>query len=299
MSLIKLYLALGLAAGLGVASVLAESDDAQPGSWLAAPQGSVVRLDALWAKQRDLPAVPVKISAADGPQFLFSDKPEYFYTGNGIALQEEVKPGVVRLYLYHVPDPVHGPKTISAVIENLGSKPMKIRFLHYAFPKPGRDYYRIGKTGLIDFFNSTPEKAARRIPVGGRAVIDPRLDQTIVTGDDLAHGFYEFKIDQPARISTFERDPDQKSVEVIDHLPKLPLDLPGRRANGAGRGLFLTSNFNVTGEDGFVVDTGRGPMRLILADGRRDQTIKGRDDITQTDSVRDSGNYGTMYRIRL
>lgn len=300
MSSIKLYLALGLAVGLAATQAVAEElADTGKITWLTAPQGSVVRLDELWSKQRDLPTVPVKITDAHGPQLLLSDKPEYFYTGNGIALQEEVKPGVVRLYVYHVPDPAHGPKTISAVIENLGTKPMKLRFLHYASPKPGRDYGRIGKTGLIDFFNSKPDKTIRRIPPGGRIVIDPKLDQAIVSGDDLAHGFYEFKINQPARISTFERDPDQNSVEVIDHLPKLPLDLPGRNASGAGRGLFLTSDFNVTAEDNFVIDTARGPMRLVIADGRRDAFIHGHDDISQTDSVRDSGNYGVMYRIRL
>jgi hypothetical protein len=174
-----------------------------------------------------------------------------------------------------------------------------MRFLHYAFPPPGRDYYRIGKTGLIDFFNSKAEKTARRIPSGGRVVIDPRLDQTIVSGDDLVHGFYEFKIDQPARISTFERDPGDRSIEVIDTLPKLPLNLPGRKANGAGRGLFLESDFKVSGADGFVIDTARGPHVLIVPGGGRNQAIQGRDDISQTDSVRDSGNYGAMYRIRL
>jgi hypothetical protein len=40
-------------------------------------------------------------------------------------------------------------------------------------------------------------------------------------------------------------------------------------------------------------------MRLMVADGRRDPALTGHDDISGTDSVRDSGNYGAMYRIRL
>lgn len=262
-------------------------------------QGSIVLLNNLWTQQRDLPAVPVTITDARGPQFLLSDKPEYFYAGNGIALQEEVKPGVVRLYIYHVPQPDAGPKTISAVIQNLGSKPMRLRFLRYAFPKPGKDYHKIGKTGLIDFFQSKPENSIRTVAANARAIIDPRLDAASVTTDQLAHGFYEFEIDQPARISVFQRDPGQSSLELIDTLPKLSRDVPGHDANGAGRGLFTKSDFNVSGRDGFVINTTNGPTRLVLADGRSDRYILGHDSIAQLDSVRDSGNYGVIYRIRL
>jgi hypothetical protein len=296
----KLYLMLGLAFGLKITSTtVAAPGDTVGNDWISAPQGSVVRLDELWSQQRELPSVPLQISSAHGPQLLLSDKPEYFYTGDGIALQEEVKPGVVRLYVYHVPDPTHGPETISAVIENLGAKPMKLRFLHYASPAPGRDYHRIGKEGLMEFFNSKEEKTARKIPVRGRAVIDPKLDKITVSGDELAHGFYEFEIDQPARVSTFEREPGMSSVDAIDKLPKLPLNLPGRRGNGAGRGLFPGSDYDVSGQGDFVVDTAKGPMLLVVADGRHDPVLTGRDDISGTESVRDNGNYGAMYRIRL
>jgi hypothetical protein len=214
-------------------------------------------------------------------------------------MQEDVKPGAVRLYVYHVPQPQAGPKTISAVIQNLGSNAMTFRFLRYAFPKPGKNYQKIGKTGLIDFFNSKPEDSSRSIPPGARAVIDPRLDATTVTTDDLVHGFYEFEINQPARVTVLQRDPDQSSLDIIEKLPKLPREVPGCKSDGAGRGIFLTSDFDVTGENSFVFNTTNGPARLLLADGRRDRYIQGRDSIEQSDSVRDSGNYGVMYHIHL
>jgi hypothetical protein len=264
-----------------------------------ARQGAVVLLNGLWAHQREFPAVPLKISDAHGPQLLLSDKPEYVYAGNGIMLQEDVKPGAVRLYLYHVPQPHAGPKTISAVIQNLGSNAMTFCFLHYAFPEPGKNYQKIAKTGLIDFFSSKPESSSRSIPPGARTVIDPRLDATTVTTDDLVHGFYEFEINQSARITVFQRDPNQSSLDVIDKLAKLPRENSGHSADGAGRGLFLTSDLNVTGENGFVLNTTNGPMRLLLADGRRDRYILGRDSMDRLDSVRDSGNYGVIYRIHL
>jgi hypothetical protein len=300
MTVTKSYLALALAIWCSIPCVRADELSASETNALrSAPQGSVITLSNLWLDQRNLPLVPVKITDAHGPQLLLSDKPEYFYTGNGISLQEDVKPGVVRLYVYHCPQPTNGPKTISAVIENLGSRPLKFRFLRRTFPKPSRDYHLVGKMGLIQFFNSKPEKASRPLAPGDRMVIDLEMDAATVTTDELVHGFYEFSINQPARITVFERDPGQSSVAIIDELAKLPRELPGHERSGAGRGLFLTSEYKVTGSNGFVLDTARGPMRLLLADGRTDTAVTGRDQLAGIDSGRDSGNYGVIYHIRL
>ncbi len=300
MSVTKLYVLLLLVTWSGVAfSRAAGLAAAEISALQSASQGDVVILNDLWSQQRELPTAPVTITANRGPQLLLSDKPEYFYTGNGIALQEDVQPGVVRLYVYHVPQPTNGPKTISAVLENLGKRPLVFRFLHRAFPKPGKNYHLIGKLGLIGFFNSHRESATRRVPPGGRLIIDPDMDAATVTTDELVHGFYEFEISQPARITTFERDPAQSSLTVIDQLPQIPYVLPGRSGNGAGRGLFLTNDFNVVNEPHAIVDTAQGPQRLVLADGRQDRAMIGHDGISQMASARDSGNYGAMYHLRL
>ena len=101
-------------------------------------------------------------------------------------------------------------------------------------------------------------------------------------------------------MTVFQRDPEQASASIIETLPKLPGALPGKRAgSGAGRGLFLKSNFAVTNEPGFVLDTSNGPMQLILADGKHDGWIQGRDSIENRDDARDAGNYGVLYRVRL
>ena len=261
-----------------------------------ASRGDVVRLELL--KDRvHLPHVAVKIEGAAGPQFLLSDRPEYFLTGNGIALQEEVKAGMVRLYIYHVPEPMGGKKVITAVIENLAAKSMSLRFLRSAFPAPGTDYQRIAKEGLERFLSCEPEKNAKTILPGRITVLDSQMDATAVTKDQLVHGFYEFEIDQPARVSVLQRDPDEVSGEVVKVLPKLPQVLPGKKnGNGAGRGLFPTCDFTVTNEA--VIDTVNGPMQLMVADGKRDGWIRGRDGIENNDT-RNAGNYGVMYRIRL
>ncbi|MCW5555083.1 MAG: hypothetical protein KIS67_23330 [Verrucomicrobiae bacterium] len=264
-----------------------------------AKAGEVVVMPELTARRAALPRLPVEIAAVGGPQFLFSDKPEYFLTGNGIALQEAVQPGVVRLYIYHVPTPTNSPKTISAVIENLGAEPMTLRFLRRAFPQPGSHYHEIAKTALARFLGGEPEVNSRTIPPGNRAPIDPELDAATATRDQLVHAFYEFEITQPARVTVFQRDPEQQSVEIIDILPKLPAVMPGKDSgSGAGRGLFLTSDFVVTNASDNILDPSDGPVQLIVADGRTDPWIRGHDSIENRES-RNVGNYGTLYRIRL
>lgn len=261
--------------------------------------GDVIDLSALKLDFENLPRVPLQISKAEGPQYLLSDKPEYFRTGDGIALQELVKPGTVRLYVYHVPTPGTEKKTITAIIENKGDSPLNLRMLRRSFPAPGGDYHKIGKAGLIGYYTSTPETSPRTVAPGARLVIDPEMDKSIVGQDILVHGLYEFEIDQPALISVFQKSIGQDSLTITDTLSRLPLVLPGKQASGAGRGLFLTSNYEVTASDGFVIDTARGVQQLVVADGKTDPWLIGRDSITADDKQINKGNYGVMYKIKL
>lgn len=265
----------------------------------SAKPGDIVQLEELLVGRHDLPLVPVQIQPDGGPQFLFSDKPEYLLSGDGITLRETVRPGRIRLYLYHVPTPGDEPKTISAVIENLGTKPLKLRIHRRALPPPGTDYHLIGKTGLLDFFNSRPERKLAKIAPGARAVLDPQLDASVATRNQLIHGFYEFEINQPAQVTVFQRRATEKSLEVLDTLPLLPQTLPEKTTgNGAGRGLFHISDFIVTNTPGSVFDTTHGPQQLLLATGKNEGWIQGHDSIDGQPS-RNVGNYGVLYRIRL
>ncbi len=247
-----------------------------------------------------LQVLPVKISPATGPQYLLSDRPEYFRSGDGISMQEQVKPGLVRLYLYHVPDPAGDRKTISAVIENLGSTEMHVRFKRYAFPRPGGDYFKIGKQGLRDYFNCGPEKAAAHnliVPPHSIVPLDAALDGSVVTKDILVHAIFEFEIDQPARVSVFQRGPDVKSADAVKVLAKLPLVLKNV-SSGAGRGLFNLCDFAVTLPEEQSFSTKDGAAQIVVADGKRDPWIRGHDSIENVQTS-DKGNYGVMYDIHL
>src|SRR5690606_32651141 len=110
--------------------------------------------------------------------------------------------------VYHVPEPTGIPKVITAMIENLGDEPMNLRFHRASFPKPSGRYHEIAKSALADFFERKPGPPARRIAPGERVAVDPKMDAAVVRKDQLVHGFYEFEIDQPARITTLQRNPD-------------------------------------------------------------------------------------------
>lgn len=265
----------------------------------AAQPGSVVLLPEALKLGARLPLVPVTVAPDVSPQLLFSDQPEYFLTGNGIALQERVEPGLVRLYLYHVPMPSDERKTITAVIENLGEKPLALRFLRRARPTPSSNYHAVAKNALRDFLELRPEPSARMIPIGATVPLDNRLDTATAGRGQLVHAIYEFEINQPAQVTVFQRDPRQKSVAVFRQLPRLPAILPGReKGSGAGRGLFPRCDFIVSNGSGEALDTANGAAQLIVADGQRDPWMRGRDGLEDRESV-NVGNYGALYRIRL
>ena len=266
-------------------------------------QGGILRVDELRFDKKEYPSIPMKrvndLKAPD-TQFLLSDMPEYFRTGDGIALQERVRPGIIRLYTYHVPTPDDPVKKISAVIENRGNDVLKFKFRRYAFPKPGGYYQVIALNAMRDFLSfNNPYPEVRMLMPGERMVVDPNMDQVVTRKDMLVHGWYEFEIDQPAEVTVFQTDVKDDSLTIIDRLPKHPRKLKGWHHSGSGRGTFLNSNFVSTpANKDYVYDTAEGVKEVIVADGKFDRWIKGYDQIQRVEGE-NRGHYGTLYKVRL
>src|SRR5665213_1608100 len=260
-------------------------------------QQSVLQMPELMNEK--WPVIPVKVSPLPGPQLLFSDMPEYIGQSNGITMMQDVLAGTYRLYIYHVPGSKDSAKTISAVVENLGTQPLEVRFLHAAFPPPGVDYAAMGVAGLMEFFTNSTLPRPLLIAPHACAALDPRLDETIGADPQLIHAFFEFQVSQPARIAVLQRNTNQSSTNIFDTLPILPRQLPGRKLSGAGRGVFPTADLAVVNQPGTVLDTAEGVQRLVLADGRRDPWVKGTDGLAGNMEVTNKGSYGVVYRIRL
>lgn len=261
--------------------------------------GDVLALPELLSQREAVPVVTVGIAAAPGPQFLLSDRPEYFLTGNGIALREDVRPGLVRLYLYHVPTPGAARHVISAWIENRGAAALSLQMQRAGTAPVGKDYLGIARSAMFQFLTAKPGPAVRPIPPGQRIALDERLEGQPAGADDLVHAIYEFRVNQPARITVLQRDAGIDVPSGFEHLPLLPQQLTNKPwGNGAGRGQFAVCNFTVTNSPATPIDTAHGPVQLVIADGKRDPWLQGRDSIAGAESS-NHGNYGAFYRIRL
>jgi len=261
---------------------------------LSAKQGSVIDLPG-FLPVKDLPEIKYEKVVLPGPQFIISDDPEYIRIPEGIALQENVVPGSVRLYVYNVngvKEPAKTDRKITAVIKNNGKSDMHIRMLKYSSQKPSANYFQIGKQGLADFFASEGDTKIRTVKPGEVVSIDQKLEKNIVKYDELVHGFYEFVIDQPAQISILQTDLKTAGPVALKRIKSV---IPTSH-NNAGRGLFGVSNYEVNTAG--VFDTKNGISEIIVADGSRDQWVTGREGSSGA-QAKLAGNYGVMYNVNM
>ncbi|WP_207535369.1 copper amine oxidase [Desertivirga arenae] len=259
-----------------------------------AKQGSIISLDGFLTEK--FPLINYQKVVLPGPQYIISDDPEYIREPEGISLQEKVQPGAVRLYVYNVngvKDPQKIERKITAVIKNLGSSKLNMRMLKYSSQKPSSNYFQIGKQGLADYFASNGEERVRTIKPGEAIPVDEQLEKNVVKYDELVHGFYEFVIDQPAEISIIQTSPKEKGSEALKRIKNI---LPPKGHSGAGRGVFGVSNYDII-TDG-VVDTKNGVAQIMLADGKIDPWVLGKES-SRGQQAKLAGNYGVMYNINM
>lgn len=260
---------------------------------LRTKQGSIVELPGFLTEK--IPDIPYRKVVMPGPQYLIADDPEYIRIPEGIALQEAVQPGAVRLYVYNVngvKEPEKIDRRITAVIKNTCTANMHVRMLKYASQRPSTNYYQIGKQGLADYFASTPQKKVRTVKPGQAIAIDEQLEKNVVKYDELVHGFYEFVIDQPGEISVIQTDLKTSGPKALQRITNV---IPPKGQN-AGRGVFGVSNYRVITDS--VYDTQNGTMEIILADGDKDPWVEGKMD-GRPEVAKLAGNYGVMYNIEM
>ncbi len=264
--------------------------------YLAEPGQTISTGDFDLTALKSLPAIPIE-KKPGGPPLVVSDDPEYIRVREGLALREEIGPGIARIYIYNVNGIREAPteRRLTAVLENLDtSDTLRFRFLRRAFPAPGPNYHKIGKAGLVGFLTSAPETEWHEIPPAGAAPLDERMENAIVRGDDLVHGFYEIELTERARLSVLQTSPETPGPLAARRLQTI---LASPRKN-AGRGVFHPSDYAVRAAPGFTLDTAGGPRQLLLADGETDPWIGGQESST-TGPVVLRGNYGVMYRVEI
>jgi hypothetical protein len=281
-------------ASLILSDVSAQTDLKKVSSVLKnAKEGEVVILDNFL--DPNFKKIDFIQTISPGPQFIISDDPEYIRIPEAIAMQEEVLPGAVRLYVYNVngiKEPQQMPRKINAVLKNLGSENLHLRMLKYSSQKPSTNYFQIGKQGLADFFASEEKGNVRIVKPGEVIAIDEKFDKHIVKYDELVHGFYEFVVDQPAQISVLQFAPEKIAVKAFAEIDTI---IPFSHVN-AGRGIFPVSNYKVVSKD--TIKTANGVSQLIIADGIDDPWITGTIGADKQDA-KNAGNYGVLYNTNI
>src|SRR5690606_5715263 len=92
--------------------------------------GNIIQLAGFL--RTDFPKINFSKTVLPGPQFIISDDPEYIRIPEAIAMQEDVVPGAVRLYVYNVngvKEPTKIKRKITALIKNTGKEVMLLRML--------------------------------------------------------------------------------------------------------------------------------------------------------------------------
>ena len=226
-----------------------------------------------------------------GPQFLISDDPEYIKIADAIAMQENVQPGSVRLYLYNVNGIKEKVNTkIIPVIKNMGNDDMHLRFIKFASHKPTENYFLTAKKVLYDYFSSSAiHKEVVTIKPGEIFAIDSNHEKNIAKFNELVHGIYEFTIDQPGQVSVVQTDLKSSPEQVINNNTVL------QKAGNAGRGLFGVSNYKIIVDT--LIDTKNGLSQLTVADNKVDKWIESLNEDGKV--IRNIGNYGVIYDIEM
>lgn len=256
-------------------------------------QGHILQLPGFLTEK--LPSIDYQKVVLPGPQYIISDDPEYIRVPEIIAVKEAVQPGSVRLYVYNVngiKEPGKIDRKITAVIKNTGTGNMHMRMLRYSSQPPTTNYFLAGKNGLRDYFLSKPDEKSRLVKPGAIIPIDEKLERQLVKYDELVHGFYEFVIDQPAEISILQTGPETPGPKAAARIR----EVASSRHTNAGRGLFGVSNYLIIAKD--TLDTNNGPVNLIVADGKSDPWVIGKDASTGG-LAKLAGNYGVMYNIEM
>lgn len=261
---------------------------------LGAKQGTIVELPGFLSEK--LPEIPYEKMVLPGPQFIISDDPEYIRVPEGISLRENVQPGSVRLYMYNVngvKEPQKMDRKITALIRNTGKSVLHMRMLKYSSQKPSGNYFQIGKQGLADYFASNGDEKIREIKPGQALPVDEKMEKNVVKYDELAHGFYEFTVDQPAEITILQTDPATPGVKALERVTNI---LPPKGESGAGRGVYGVSNYLLRNRGFF--DTQNGPAAITVAEGVKDNWVLGWES-SRNQQAKLVGNYGVMYHMEI
>lgn len=240
------------------------------------------------------PLPPSLVSQTD--TLLLSDSPEYVGPVGGTLSAGTIN-GNGRIYFYHVNE-MDQPHKIAIVLENQSAYPNTVHVMRQLKSVATPDYFAAGRDlSRKDLEHPLDESPNARplyslsIPPQGRQLIFSDLENTPVYQDALFTGIVDIKTEAPifARVMMLPMGMD--AIDASHWAKNLPIDEIQLRGTytGAKRNMEVTTPF----------DTTLGGAFVEIGNDREDMFINGVDEIQNKAFVRDRGNYGVSYTLKI
>ena len=240
------------------------------------------------------PLPPSLVSQTD--TLLLSDSPEYVGPVGGTLSAGTIN-GNGRIYFYHVNE-MDQPHKIAIVLENQSAYPNTVHVMRQLKSVTTPDYFAAGRDlSRKDLEHPLDESPNARplyslsIPPQGRQLIFSDLENTPVYQDALFTGIVDIKTEAPifARVMMLPMGMD--AVDASHWAKNLPIDEIQLRGTytGSKRNMEVTTPF----------DTTLGGAFVEIGNDREDMFINGVDEMQNKAFVRDRGNYGVSYTLKI
>ena len=240
------------------------------------------------------PLPPTLVSQTD--TLLLSDSPEYVGPVGGTLSAGTIN-GNGRIYFYHVNE-MDQPHKIAIVLENQSAYPNTVHVMRQLKSVATPDYFAAGRDlSRKDLEHPLDESPNARplyslsIPPQGRQLIFSDLENTPVYRDALFTGIVDIKTEAPifARVMMLPMGMD--AVDASHWAKNLPIDEIQLRGTytGSKRNMEVTTPF----------DTTLGGAFVEIGNDREDMFINGVDEMQNKAFVRDRGNYGVSYTLKI
>jgi len=240
------------------------------------------------------PLPPSLVSQTD--TLLLSDSPEYVGPVGGTLSAGTIN-GNGRIYFYHVNE-MDQPHKIAIVLENQSAYPNTVHVMRQLKSVATPDYFAAGRDlSRKDLEHPLDESPNARplyslsIPPQGRQLIFSDLENTPVYQDALFTGIVDIKTEAPifARVMMLPMGMD--AVDASHWAKNLPIDEIQLRGTytGSKRNMEVTTPF----------DTTLGGAFVEIGNDREDMFINGVDEMQNKAFVRDRGNYGVSYTLKI
>ena len=240
------------------------------------------------------PLPPSLVSQTD--TLLLSDSPEYVGPVGGTLSAGTIN-GNGRIYFYHVNE-MDQPHKIAIVLENQSAYPNTVHVMRQLKSVATPDYFAAGRDlSRKDLEHPLDESPNARplyslsIPPQGRQLIFSDLENTPVYQDALFTGIVDIKTEAPifARVMMLPMGMD--AIDASHWAKNLPIDEIQLRGTytGAKRNMEVATPF----------DTTLGGAFVEIGNDREDMFINGVDEMQNKAFVRDRGNYGVSYTLKI